>query len=194
MPYFAFDVETTGLDPEKHEILQLGAILLDDDLKRIDSGQMKLMPKHWERADKEALIINKVDPSTWEPTHKSTKEALNKLHSFVNKYFPPSEKLIPLGHNVSFDLDFLRSLYKEEEKMWIYHYHKIDTINWAMLWGKVTKTPIKSYKLCDICELFNIKLDNAHDAMSDVKATVEIARFCINDLAFRVENGQRSIV
>jgi DNA polymerase III epsilon subunit-like protein len=39
-----------------------------------------------------------------------------------------------------------------------------------------------SYKLASLCERFNIKLDNAHDALADIEATVNLFRYLYTNL------------
>jgi DNA polymerase-3 subunit epsilon len=183
MAYFAFDVETTGLEPGYHEILQIGAILLNDKLEECGSGSAKLWPKHWGRADKKALEINKVDPKMWKPTHESTKKALDKIILFIYKHVPPHEKINLMGHNVTgFDIQMLKALFKEEGVTWVFHYHPLDTIVMAKTWSLVTGENLSSLRLCDLCDKFGVVNNKEHDAMGDARASVELARKIVEDL------------
>ena len=195
MAYLAFDVETTGLTPGYHEILQLGAILLDDNFIEYGSGYVCFEPKHWERAEKRALEINGIDPKTWKPTYSTTKESLTKMTDFIYKHVSLSEQINLLGHNMDkFDEPMLRALYKEEGMSWIFHYHGIDTMQFYKLWCLVTETKIVSLRLIDCCEKFNIEISKAHNAMADIRVTVGLVRAIRDDLMFRIKHGQKGLV
>jgi DNA polymerase III alpha subunit (gram-positive type) len=158
-------------------------------LEEVASGYAQLEPKHWDRAEKKALEVNGVDKKTWKASHKSTRDALKKMIDLVYKHFPPGEKIKPFGHNVKFDEDMLKPLFKEEGLDWIFHYHYADTMQWAMLWSLVTEETIYSFRLGDLCERFHIENKKEHDAIGDIRATIELSRAIINDLKARIRSG-----
>ena len=193
MPYFAFDVETTGLVPGYHEIIQLSAIMLNDKLEERGSGHMKLMPRYWNRAEKQALEINQINPETWKPSHKSNQESIKKMYDFIYKHADPQDYINCLGHNLlSFDIPFLKDLIAKEGMSWIFHWYHIDTIIWATLYQKVTGEKF-NLRLVDCCEYFNIKID-PHRASSDIKATVTLARVFRDNLKSLIKNGGKSLL
>lgn len=59
------DFETTGLDPELHEIIEVGAIKVTHDLQEIDRFEKKLAPKHIHTAQPEALAVNGYTEALW---------------------------------------------------------------------------------------------------------------------------------
>ena len=85
MAYFLFDTETTGLDPDYHEICSLSAFMLDDNLNYKAQGHMKLMPEHWDRAESQALAVNGIDPKTWKASHDSSVVSIQKMIDFIDK-------------------------------------------------------------------------------------------------------------
>lgn len=51
------DVETTGLDPHIHEIIEIGLVLVEHkDLTVVEELNLKIKPEHIETATAEALI------------------------------------------------------------------------------------------------------------------------------------------
>lgn len=61
------DLETTGLNPDDHEILQIGALKVDErTLAVIDAFEIKVKPQHIDTAEESALEINRYDPELWE--------------------------------------------------------------------------------------------------------------------------------
>lgn len=192
--FFLFDTETTGLDPDHHEICSLAAIILDKNWKFKAKGYMKLMPDHWERAEPEALKINGIDPKTWEATHSSNVESIEKMYEFIDKNKRKNEKIIPVGHNVGFDTGFLKPLVKKTGHTWRFHYNEIDTISWMYQWAAVAEEDVTDFRLGSCCERFGITLGNAHDASADASATMQLALAIINDLRFRIKSGRQGIV
>jgi DNA polymerase III epsilon subunit-like protein len=59
------DLETTGMDPLKHEIIEIGCLLakLDDkgQYVELESFELKVKPEHIETAEQEALRVNGYD-------------------------------------------------------------------------------------------------------------------------------------
>jgi DNA polymerase III epsilon subunit-like protein len=93
------DVETSGLDPEKHSILRISA-------KRVDSGEcldIWVKPEPGSFGDKRALAINGVDVDRLKKEGTPLKEALRDLQKFLSGSGPH----ILSGCNVSFDVDFV---------------------------------------------------------------------------------------
>ena len=203
MYYFAFDTETTGLDyttmvaenTTKHEIIEIGALMLDDKLKELGSGKINLMPERWEDATPQALKVNGADPEAWKPSYKSTKIAMKKMNNWITSHTPPNEKIEVLCHNASFDVGFLKPLLKKHKQPYKFGYHPIDTISWYGLWGHVFNKNIKSFRLVNACEEFGIKFNGsgAHDAMNDIRATVELARAIRDSLKSAIKTGGRGI-
>ena len=64
MKYIVIDTETTGLDPKRHELLSLGAIVMIDGIvtERIE---VKIKPRNIDQADQEALRVNGYTPYRW---------------------------------------------------------------------------------------------------------------------------------
>lgn len=136
----AIDVETTGLEPYWHEIWQLSVIPLDSNLeirKDIIPFDLRLCIDHPERIKwrDEVMITNKkhiiqametgIDA---EKAKTLFEEWMKKLHLPLRRGSDRPARIIPLGHNVSFDIVFLRAwlgnaLYEE----W-FHPHYRDTM------------------------------------------------------------------
>ncbi|MFI3332184.1 MAG: 3'-5' exonuclease [Rikenellaceae bacterium] len=109
-------------------------------------------------------------------------------------------KPIIIGQNITFDIGFLQQLItysgltKEFAKVLAgttdfygnFQPHYLDTITLGRM-AFAHRSDITSYKLELFAERLGIELDDAHDAMSDVSATLSIAAVCANRL--RQEGG-----
>ena len=105
--------------------------------------------------------------------------AHKKLISFLEKYvdrYNKLDKFQPAGYNVGFDCDFLASQFKKiGDKYfgaWI-DYHKIDCATLVHLLQLKKVLNLSGYKLVNVAKEFNIEIE-AHNAMSDIKATREL--------------------
>ena len=194
MAFFLFDTETTGLDNKRHEICSLGAVILDKNFKFKVKGHMNLMPEHWDWAEPQALKVNGIDPKTWKASHGSNAASVEKMYEFIDKNKRKNEKIIPMGHNIGFDTGFLKALVKKTGNTWKFHYHEIDTINWMYHWAAVTGEDVKNFSLAACLKRFGIENKDAHTAVADALATMQLAHAIINDLKFRIKNGQKGIV
>ena len=196
MAYFLFDTETTGLDPDYHEICSLSAFMLDDNLNYKAQGHMKLMPEHWDRAESQALAVNGIDPKTWKASHDSSVVSIQKMIDFIDKNKRrKNEKVFPMGHNVGFDVGFLKALMNHHGFKWdaVFHYRKKDTIQMMDDWRLFTGEDVTDFRLGACCKRFGIEIPNAHDASADVYATMQLAHAITADLRNRTK-GYKGIV
>lgn len=171
---FAFiDTETTGLDVDQHEIIEIGIVIVSE--KKDDNGlrsfevveevDFKIKPEYIERADPVALRVNGYTPADW--VFAYTKQEGAKLLS------QKVEGTIMVAHNAHFDLKFLDKLFKETNEPNTSHYFALDTISIAH--AKLYKEDkVEKYSLRSLSEYFAIENKNAHTALSDARATYEL--------------------
>ena len=111
---FYFDTETTGLNPKRHDIIQLAYIVeIDGEVK--EEGQFKLQPMNYDTIDRGALEVNKItieQLKTYQQPKLVHGQIVNLLDKYVDKY-NKLDKFIPTGYNVQFDMDmFIRAVTK----------------------------------------------------------------------------------
>lgn len=195
-----FDTETTGLDPNKHGMIQL-AMLMDIDGELVDEVQINIEP-----FCNDMMLIGIADIAnipqdiSWKESKDSYADAftptgitfsdiakfinpqvaISKINAFLQKHifkFDKVDKAYVGGYNVPFDIAFLSNFYKKCGDNYLGSY-----INWkqidvrSMLYlldYKGTVKQIENYKLATVCAEYRIELD-AHNPLSDIKATREI--------------------
>lgn len=165
------DIETTGLDVTRHEIIEIGCVLVQQDWSTEiptfvvkDSFEFKIQPQHIEYADKTALKINGYAKSDWKHS-VPLKEALAQLAQ-------KTQDAIMVGHNVTFDFLFLDHAFKATGVKNLMHYHLLDTISIA--YTKLHERDIQKYSLYVLTEQFGIKNEKQHTALADAQATFEL--------------------
>ena len=133
---FAFlDCEFGGLDPELHDITEIGVILTDYRLAELSSGEWKVKARP-ERITAEAAQISGYDAAAWADA-KGVREVLTEFSAML----PKDRKVVPAGQNVRMDVMFLERAYKSCELPYPFDYHVIDLATlfyaWSLVKGEV---------------------------------------------------------
>jgi DNA polymerase-3 subunit epsilon len=167
-PLCFVDVETTGLDPQRHEIIEIGAIRVDPSTLAVTAEvEVRVVPLHVERADPESLRINGYSPEGWADA-VYLDEAFEQLA-------PLADGAVLAGHNVPFDKAFLNEGWKRLGRV---HpkvdHHTLDTASLA--WPLYTAGTVQSLSLGALCEHFGIRRIFPHRALDDARAALELAK------------------
>lgn len=175
--FFAFDTETTGLDPDKNEILSIAMIILNEAFVELERKVIYAFPDG--EVNPEAAKVNGYTRELWASRGAVDQTILfTEVYDFVNRY----KKLVPVAHNVKFDVAFLRALFLRNNPSKAYNkifsYKTLDTVSVAIFFDMVVFGKANgSQRLSELCNRFGITLDNAHDALADVEATVNLFRY-----------------
>lgn len=107
------DLETTGLNPNYNEIIDIGLILIDKDLNEIGRFNSKVLPLYPKRINPEARKINGFDLIVWEKENAlSSEEATKKLIAFLSNF---KRKPYFIAFNSWFDSAFLSNLFRTHD-------------------------------------------------------------------------------
>ena len=163
---FAFiDIETTGLNLIKNEIIEIGVVITTPELEIIEEFDLKIKPEHIEDADPVSLKVNHYDPENWQGAYT--------LDEAIKIFSEKVKDCIMVGHNVAFDSGFLEYAFNKMGIINTMHYHKMDTISIA--WAKLHREPdLEHLSLRELCLRFDIKNEKAHTGLSDARATYEL--------------------
>lgn len=170
-----FDVETTGLDPNKNDITQFAAIVEIDGVVK-EEVNWRCQPLDWKAVDEEALKITGVsleELKTFQTPDKMFHDMARLFAKYIDK-FDKNDKFYPAGHNVGFDLEFLQQFWIKNGSVYgtgsYQNWRTLDSraiCNFLSLKGII---PCKDIKLKTLCDYFGIEIQ-AHDALSDIRAT-----------------------
>lgn len=164
------DVETSGLDPSRHELLEVAAMRVSGDLREYRGGLWcQTRPTHIETADAEALAVCGYDPAKWARAAElgHTLERLARL----------MEGATLAGHKVDFDEGFIRAGFASVGQAFpkIGHY-RLDTVSLA--YPLLAAGVVPDLKLTTLTNTLGIRHEDAHTAWPDVIACLELARHC----------------
>jgi DNA polymerase-3 subunit epsilon len=173
----ALDTETTGLDANVDQIISIALILLDSSLREVSRKLVYAMPAV--PVNPGAAAVNGYTHEKW-AAHNAVDQ--KTLYVEVVETLRGCSKLLPLGHNVPFDIGFVKALFAREGKASdfgkFFSYHALDTVGSSVFFDMARFGKLdSSYKLKNLCDRFGIRLDEAHTALADVEATVELFRW-----------------
>ena len=100
----AIDVETSGINPFRHQILSLALVPLDRSKSPLELYVNEGEPE-WQRVA--ADYFEEWRPA-WEAYGRSASETCAALFSYIETVF--GDQITVVGHNVGFDVAFLRQL------------------------------------------------------------------------------------
>jgi len=183
-----FDLETGGVQ-DFHPNIQIAAVAVDSNWQELASIEMKLQFDVG-AADPEALQINHYDAAVWRAEAIPPNQALRRFSDFLEpfKVLPRVSKKPPFrpysvaqlaGHNAAtFDGPRLKSWYTKAGAFLGADPRVLDTMQLAMWWFQMRGEQPDNYKLGTLCRYFGIPVgDEAHDALADVRMTVQLARY-----------------
>lgn len=177
---FNFDVETTGLFANTHGIVQLAGIIEIDD-KQVEEFDFKIRPFPDDKIDGESLLIHghsMEEIYTWEDPLVVHEQLVEILGKYIDR-FDPDDKFYPCGYNIAFDTNFLIQLFKKCEDdyigSWLKLNAQIDPLYILRMLDFMGQISLSDYKLETVANALDIEI-KAHDALSDIKATIEIRK------------------
>ena len=179
MKLLFFDTETTGLDPVVNSIIQISGIIeIDGELKETFNFMVKPVEPR-EMMSEQALKTHGYDVHSLanftEPV--AVKRSLETIFArYVDKY-DKKDKLVPVGQNICFDIDFLKNFWEREGDKYLFSYvnvaGQVDTLATFRTLRHLGLIESPDLKLETLCKHYGIEL-NAHDAISDINATREL--------------------
>lgn len=176
----ALDIETTGLDPYTHDIIQLALVPLDANLERrkdLPFIDFKIAPRRLERIDMQALNVSQTTLQECINSGMPSEKAADLLEDwfFRSLRLADNKRIVVLGHNVAaFDMQFLRTWLGETMFSVMFSGHTRDTLQIANFINDVcafrgNPCPFPKLKLGEVCSAMGIDRTNfkAHDPLHD---------------------------
>ncbi len=171
------DLETTGLDVDRHEIIQLAGVLLDKKtLQEKKSFCSYIKPAHWNRRDLESMEVNKI---AWEQVRKAP-----PLTSVIRRFSRAFGKNVIVSYYVGvMDIIFLQRAYQKAGVVYPFDYHTFNI--WSLFYPFLAvhhklknRKNFSGFGLEDMAQMFKIRVDKnqLHDALVDCRVEAEILR------------------
>lgn len=136
------DVETTGLIPGYHEMIDLGLVMTDLEGAVMDSLFLRIQPEHPERLSEGAREVNAFDAEKWKALGALTPAAAVDSLSRFHRRVAGDRTVMLVAFNSWFDAAFLDHLFRSQESSWrsLYHYFVMDvpSMAWSMGYRDLT--------------------------------------------------------
>lgn len=173
--YVVIDTETTGLDYYKHEVIAFGGIVMIDG---VITERFEVYCHPEAKADPKALEVNGYSSKSrlWRNA-VSREAAIVTITYFLRSHLDG----ILVGHNVNFDIQFLKAFAEKESKRnktepieIVFPMPYLDTRDIA----RATLAPygLDSMSLDNICLFLGWKRRRAHTALSDCEDCIRLLR------------------
>ncbi|MCY0879799.1 MAG: PolC-type DNA polymerase III [Firmicutes bacterium] len=169
-PFVVVDVETTGLSPRRHQVIELGAV-------KVFQGQV---------IDRFHRLVRPTRRVS-EATRRITRIRDDELERGVEEdamwqdFFQFAEGSWIAAHNARFDLGFLRWAFERLMPGSAYDPMALDTLALA----RAVLPGLKSYGLEALTDHYRIGLDRHHRALDDAEATAELTLRLLAELKAR---------
>lgn len=181
MKLFYFDLETTGVNPARNGIHQIGGEIEIDGVV-VENFNFRVRPNEKAVIEEEALKIAGVTKERildYPPMRVVYSEIVKMLSKYVDK-FNKNDKFFLVGYNnASFDNQFLRGFFLQNNDnyfgSWFWS-NSIDVMVLASNKLKHERDKMENFKLSTVAKQLGIEVnpDMLHDANYDIYLTKEI--------------------
>lgn len=189
------DTETTGLDPERHGVWQIGGCIQDPRREEDDWFEFTIRPFPGDVIDQEAMDKMGVDVEafeTYDPPEVVFQQLTNTFASHVDRY-NPLDKMVFLGYNAPFDERFVREFWRKahiREGKYFGSWFFMPVIDVAglahlvLMQDRLTRNGPEKFNLSSVANHLGVEVDSEslHDAVYDVELTLAIYEKCMERL------------
>ena len=158
--FFIFDLETTGLDAAKHEIIEIGAIRVNRDSSHHETIQALVKPT--KKVPKKIVEITGITQEMLNAEGEAIDEALRGFAAFVGD-------LRLVSFNAEFDMAFLQAA---TAKCGIPPFN--NPVSCALKMARRAWPDRRSYRLFDLAKDGNLDSRDTHRALADCQRTLMV--------------------
>lgn len=177
--YLFLDCETGGLDTN-YSLLTVYGVILDNLVDEVGEIDLSIKPNNGKyKVAEQAMKVNRINLEQHDKQAITESEAGKRLLDLLEVASEGGRhKVVVVGHNVGFDLDFIKSkLVKPKDFDRFVSKIYIDTCQIGMFMKMIGLLPLELPNSLDSYgEYFCIKRKNLHDARNDVKLNISVFR------------------
>lgn len=157
--FVVFDLETTGLDPTRHEIIEIAAIKVNRDSDV--HSYLQCLVKPLKRIPKRITRINGI-------SQDMVNQDGEPLETVIKDFAEFAENLPLVSFNADFDMGFLQ---RSAEQHGIVIRNRVSC---ALKMARRAWPGRESYRLCDLAKDGHLPLEGMHRALEDCRRTIFI--------------------
>lgn len=167
--YIAIDIETTDAEADKGDVIQIGAIVLNENLSTGEEFSTYIAPTSNHRNPR-AMDANKIPESVLESA-PNNQSALDRFEEFA---FRVDARPLLAAWGTYFDVTFLKAYYKKIGRKWPFSYRCLD-LKTIAIWEQAKKEESASGGVETFLGLTGQSFDGTpHDALDDIRNTIKI--------------------
>ena len=177
--FLLLDIETTGFDEKKHQILEVGMLIIKG-LEVI--ADINVAVKHTEYTlTTSAMNANKINIIEHEKNALTLEDAGTTLLNFLKEHKDTEKAYISIGQNVDFDLKFIEAMFFKLGKIKEYReyisYRKLDIMQVALMKNLEGKISLEKQDLDYLLTTLNIEIPkDRHRALADCYLEFEVLK------------------
>lgn len=178
------DVETSGLNPKEHALLEMAVVLIEQDEERNfrvgESHSEHILPYEGAPMDPKSLAFNKIDPHHPLRFAQDEKTALKTLFEPIKSAIQvhQCQRAVLVGHNAWFDLQFVQAAANRQKLK--SPFHPFTSFDTATLAGVFYGQTVLAKAMSAARIPFDAK--EAHSALYDAQKTAELFCEMLNQL------------
>lgn len=154
------DVETSGLSPRRHRILQVAVVEVRGDGTVLDEWSTLVRPSWWRVGPRHVhgLTVRR----TWRAP---------KMRRVAPELAARLEGRLVVAHNLPFDWAFIERGFK---RAGVRPQGGLEGLCTLTLSRSLDPDRTASHRLADLCARYGVGLEQAHDALADARATAQL--------------------
>lgn len=189
--YLCIDLEMSGGVPGVHDIIQIGAVLLNDRFEELSSFDTLIFPENEEDFDPGSSRVHGIsrfelnDAPSLDETLEELEDWLAEEGGYTSRSAMRQLKIC--GQGINNDISFLKTSYHTINLSWPFAYQFLDLQDMTFLYAHILKQNNQLFpdrlSLNSIGDFFGMERDrNKHDALEDARLTAK----CLAELMSRV--------
>jgi DNA polymerase III epsilon subunit-like protein len=167
--FAAVDLETSGLSPRRHRIVQIGVVVVRDGVVVDEWSSLVRLGRPWRR----------VGPRHIHGVRRSDLRRAPSLRAVLGELARRFDgDTVFVAHNAAFDEAFLERASRRtgvelriERRLCTLHLSR-----------RLDPERSASHRLPDVCQRYGVEITRLHDALCDARATAEVLPHLLGDL------------
>lgn len=185
--YLCLDLEMSGPVPGIHDIIQIGAVLLDENFNQLSEFETLVYPMNEEDFDPESAKVHGI-PLFELDDAPSMEDAIDEMEAWIRREgdYPSRKALSAIklcGQGVNNDISFMKASYYDVNLTWPFAYQCIDLQDTGNLYFEILKAndlEIPQRRSLDsVANFLGMQRErNKHNALEDAKLTAD----CLHEI------------
>ncbi len=169
------DTETGGIDPRKHSLLSIGIVIWDSAEGIIYSDEYYVRSESYV-VTAEAARINHFDKAEQERKAIRPEQIVEQFLQIKKLYFSDYTAIPLAGHNISFDVQFLKQMFLSCNRSYdkLFHHRSVDTYTIIKFLSDCQLIPSSVNSSASAFSHFKISVTGRHTALGDALATMQL--------------------